>query len=298
MMVEMMLKERLEWTFGSTALRIAACIVICALVLVIRGAELAAALRDPLGLAAYIIDGHTSPWLVGVLCVLYVASRRSEIRSKMQGRTTRSQVLVGAAFMALAGLLPAYPSIAVGVLGAFWVFFGPAARLVLPAVVAYTIVMVFPVLVGTYAEVSYASTVVGPLALIVQLIKLPVTIFESNISLVLPSSEKLNLSVAAECAGPTTMALFFSLFTLMYAYRPLPMRTALLVLVVGITATWLQNVVRILAIVTVGGYFGAEPLWSAHEFLSYILFPLSYSMFAVFYISVVNQKLNSRITYR
>gem|GEM_PF-6706683 len=285
-----MLIEQIKWASTSMKARIAACFIMGAMVLSFHAPALDQSTGDLLGLAAYVLNGHVSPWLVAGLSLMLLWSSRHELWARMHRSTTLPYVFFGAALIFISVSLPWYAAAVIGVFGVFCILFGRASRLILPGVIAYAIVLLFPLVINSYAESAYAGTVIGPLAWIVQLLRLPVEVVGSNISLILPSSEELNVAVAAACAGPTTMALFLSIFTLMYSYRPIRGQTGLMVLLVGITGTWLQNVIRVVVVVVIGHFFGEDSLWAAHEYLSYLLFPLWYLMFTALYISVANQE--------
>ena len=289
---------QLGWAGTSRRSRVAGFLAAGVILLAFHSAALLYKLQEPLVLAAYVLNGHMSPWIVGGLASALMWSKKDELWNGMaHNGITWPYAGVGVVIIGISTLLPFYAAIILGMFGVFCMLFGRAAVMIMPGILAYAVVLLYPAMVDTYAQVGYADTVLGPVAWMVQLLGVPAGISGTSVSLALPGSQELRLGVVADCAGPTSMALFLSIFILMFAHRQIPWRTGLMVLLVGVTGTWLQNVVRVLSVLVVGNRFGEDALWSAHEYLSYIVFPGWYLVFTMFYVSVAN-KTQTDVSYK
>ncbi|MBI2868990.1 MAG: exosortase/archaeosortase family protein, partial [Chloroflexi bacterium] len=90
--------------------------------------------------------------------------------------------------------------------------------------------------------------------------------------------------VTPGCAGYSAIGVFISLFTLMMLDVRLPAGKAWYVFLIGLAGTWLQNILRIMVLVSAGYYWGPAAFDLAHYNAAYIIFPAWFALFAFFYL--------------
>jgi exosortase/archaeosortase family protein len=171
--------------------------------------------------------------------------------------------------------------------GVFDVIFGAAATIPLLLLAAYAFAVCLPLLVDTYLAAGYAVTAAAPSAWLLHLIGLPIALKGQVFQVPLPSGAPIQVMVSSSCAGPTTIAVFVVIFTLMMLDRPLTQSSIIPVFLLGLAGTWLQNVIRIVLILCSGYFFGSNALWTMHFCTIYVLFPLWYLLFALLYFHFV-----------
>ncbi|MBM2825959.1 MAG: Transrane exosortase (Exosortase EpsH) [Dehalococcoidia bacterium] len=243
-----------------------------------------AALLQPLLSPGQVIQGHLSPWIALALSSWLLWTRRKELWEQMDRFPGLPYVLAGTGIVAVSWATPEPAPVFLVGLGLFSMIFGRAAYAPMILIGAYLTVLTFPFLISQYAEGPYSAAAALPVSWALNLLAYPIAISGTNFNLPLASGERIWVAVNSACAGPTTMALFLSLFTFMILDRPLPRHWAIVTLLVGLAGTWLQNLIRITLVLLAGYYFGRDGLQTAHEYLSYILFPLWYMGFVLFYL--------------
>lgn len=240
----------------------------------------------------YIVTGHhVSPWGVLLLCFLWVFLKRGDIKANLQQNVPLSFFLFGAGMVILSAFIPLIPEMAVlkllaACVGFFAVFFGRAALLPVKLLIVYALTVLMPMAVQNYLERPYATAAVGPAVLLARAVGLPVNASGQVLTVGTLSGETISVVVTAACAGPSTMAVFISIFILMMMDVKLPEKAAVGVFSFGVVGTWAQSVLRIVLIAAFGHYGGASALWRAHFWTIYFLFPLWYLIFAAIYFKV------------
>ena len=239
----------------------------------------------------YIVSSyHVSPWGVLMLAALMIYVKRHQVRVAMDRAPVPGLVFASAGLfiVALAFFTPQNETfwilrLLTACVGAFVIFFGPASLVPVALLGAYAFTICFPLLVDTYLAAGYAGTAVGPSAWLLRLFGLPIVASGQIFQVPLPSGASLLVAITSACAGPTTMAVFVVIFTLMMLDIPLPWRQAAPLFLFGVAGTWLQNVIRIVIVLGSGYFFGENALWAVHFWVSYLLFPLWYLLFALVY---------------
>lgn len=246
------------------------------------------AISMPASTVQSVLQGRLSPWLVLGLGVLLLWRRRRQLWEQMHQPSATWAVLLGLVFFASSLLLPPPAGLVAGLGGLFIAFFGRAA--VVPAVVVacYLTVVLFPEAVAQWIEVPYARTVLWPMTWLTQALGYPVLTADSDVILFTQAGSTFRATVAAVCAGPTTMALFLALFALMWVDRPLPLGPSAALFLTGLATAWLQNVLRLSGLLVAGYYGGAPAVWMAHEYSPFVVFPLWYFGFAALYLWIAD----------
>ena len=243
----------------------------------------------------YIVNSHhVAPWGVVMLAVLMIYAQRKQIRAAMEPVPAPVFIAAGLALIGLAFFVPLAEQsfllrLLTGCVGAFAVFLGAAVAIPLVLLATYAFTIYFPLLVETYFEAGYASTSVVPVAGLFHLFGLHIASQGQIFQFMTPAHNLMRITVSSACAGPTTMAVFVVIFTLMMLDLPLPWPKAIPVFLFGVVGTWLQNVIRIVIILCCGYFIGDNALWTAHFWTIYVLFPLWYLMFAVIYFRFVKR---------
>ncbi len=237
----------------------------------------------------YIVAEHNvAPWGVLGLCFVWLFMKWKEIRSGMEQGATAVFAGAGIGMAALACFIPVtadfllLKAITIA-LGVFAVLFGRGSLLPLIIFSTYAFTILFPRFVNAYLELPYALSMVLPVNWLINALGLPVTASGQVFSFLTPSGKEISVLVSGACAGPATMAVFISIFTLMVLDAPVSRNRAIPLFLLGVLGTWLQNVLRILIILACGYLIGEKALWTAHFYTIYVLFPLWYLLFAAIY---------------
>lgn len=243
----------------------------------------------------YIVEAHhVSPWGVLFLCLLFVILKRDKIKGDLQKKVSLIFAAIGFGIVCLSVFIPLVPDLIVlksllACLGFFTMFFGRAALLPAKLLSVYAFTVLMPIGVQAFLERPYALAAVVPAALVAKALGLPVTVNEQVLTFDTLSGETISIVVTAACAGPSTMAVFISIFALMMMDSRLPIKTAEVVFLFGVAGTWVQSVIRIIIIMASGHFGGAPALWKAHFWTIYVLFPLWYLIFAAIYFKFLDK---------
>jgi len=101
--------------------------------------------------------------------------------------------------------------------------------------------------------------------------------------------------VSADCAGYATLGVFIALFSLMMLDVKLPLKKAWYVFLIGLAGTWLQNIIRLVASIIAGYYWGIDGLEAMHYNAAYVIFPLWYTLFAYIYLRQSGRSLKKAV---
>ena len=239
-------------------------------------------------------EHHAAGWGVLGLCALFLFAKRGDIAKALARGSRLYFVALGLSLIIGAILIPYSQDFAVfkvllASLGVFVMLFGTAAKL--PAVLmgVYGLAVAFPLAVERFAPGLSAQTALRPLMLLLNTLELPVINQGQMLSFTSAGGTPITVILTAACAGPATMGVFLAIFALMSLDMPLPRGKAISLFLFGVLGTWLQSVLRLAIIVSLGYYMGADALWSAHTWTIYVLFPLWYLFFAYIYFRQVKR---------
>ena len=243
-------------------------------------AGLIASLRAPLEV---VDEQHVAPWAVAGLCALGLASRRRDIVRAMRSDVTVAAQLAGAATIVTAAWLPPALGLPTAAVGLFAILFGRAARV--PAILLGLYVLTFAIqpAVEGFAGQPFALAAAIPTADGLAALGFPIVRQGQWVTLQ-GGGEPLMVIITAACAGPTTLALFIAGFVVMALDRPLPRRTAAVLLALGLFGTWAHNLVRVTLMLLIGTYADGDVMNDAHVFAGYLMFPLWMLLFAYVYL--------------
>ena len=244
----------------------------------------------PEGLQRYGV----SHWGVLVLCVLWLWLKRKDILPKIQTSRPRIPfILVGIALLAMALFMPRSDDFLVflmllGWLGIFTILFNGAC--IRPAILLsiYLFSLVFPMLMMRWVGDPSTLAITNIVTAIVRVFGLPITSHGSVLHFTSITDNLIIAVIEPGCAGYVTIGVFIALFALMMLDIKLSLRRAWYVFLIGLTGTWVLNIIRIVISVAAGYYWGKEGLEAMHQNLFYILFPLWYALFAYIYLRRAN----------
>jgi exosortase/archaeosortase family protein len=246
----------------------------------------------------YIINQHNvAPVGMVFLCAAFLFSKRKEIKERMAEYADKySFIMIAAGFLlaAISWLLPwekDYLLLKTGYVltGSFVAIFSRAAKLPIIILGISTFVVFFPVVIQRYAEVGYAQSVILPVKIITDLLRFPLTVNGQLLSFTTALGDSITVMLTGACAGPATMGVFIGIFALMLLDMPVSHKRTLILLIVGLAGTWIQNIIRVLILLGSGYGYGKEALWAAHTWTIYILFPVWYLIFAAIYFKNVHK---------
>ncbi|MFC1991650.1 exosortase/archaeosortase family protein [Chloroflexota bacterium] len=245
---------------------------------------------------------HVAPWGILVLCFVFIWLKRRELWEEMsQGNIfhnrwdnyTESGTIIGMILISLiliagATLLPISRNylvfkILLASVGIFVIFFFKAVKIPVILLVIYGMVITFPLMIQHFFEYSYSQTAIVPLMKIMNILGYQIQNQGSIINISTVEGVPIFTTITTACAGPTTMAVFIALFTLMMLDRPLFAKKAIGLFVFGVVGTWIQSTIRLILLMIIGYYWGEDALWTAHYWTIYILFPLWYLLFVFIY---------------
>ena len=237
-----------------------------------------------------------SPWAVLALCLAFLWLKRKEVWQAMGQERSNVFIVVGLALAAGAVLMPASPEYLVfrpllSSAGVFAAVFGKGAKIPLVLLAIYGFAISFPLAVEriSFAENAFAASALNPLMWIMTTLGYPLHNDGRWIHFISAGGEDISVVVTAGCAGPSSMAVFISLFALMMLDMPLSSKKAVVFFILGALGTWLQSLIRLVFLMLIGYHVGNSGLWTAHFWTIYILFPLWYLFFAYLYLRQVGR---------
>lgn len=205
------------------------------------------------------------------------------------GRFSLPFILSGVALLALSIFLPRSDDFLVFLmllswLGIFTIVFSGAC--IMPAIflAIYGFGLGFPIVMTEWLGELSARLTVNVVIAATRMLGLPIMSEGLLLRFNSVTGDIIATTVSPECAGYATIGIFIALFTLMMLDIRLPLKRAWYIFLFGLAGTWLQNIVRIVVSVAAGYHWGAEALASMHFNISYVIFPLWYTLFAYVYL--------------
>lgn len=246
-------------------------------------------------ISSYYQEGGLFPWIILFFNLVWLFSRRNQLISRLEGSRwisrSDSQLFLGVlcCFSALI-MTPAIgsslprrifpPSLFVA--GVFTVF-GVWSPLTLSAV--YGIGVFLPSLIRRFFEFLYASVSVQIFASLLNLFGYPVRWQGVKVYFAAVSGEEILMYVDSICAGTSSLTVFTALFVLITLDLGLkPNWRVAASYVAGSIGTYLQSIVRLIALTLTGFYFGEKTLWQTHIYSGYVIFLLYFIPFTFLYL--------------
>ncbi|MEW6034657.1 MAG: archaeosortase/exosortase family protein [Chloroflexota bacterium] len=220
------------------------------------------------------------------LCLLWVYLRRRDLVSRMRSsRVTLPQAVLGLAMVGAALFLPQTARFTVlGLLlcglGLFIALFGRAAAIPGMALAVLAVTLLIPWAISRYIRGPFALAPVLALVPLLSALGIPALHEGMVVGVVGPSGDWVYAGINVGCAGHTALGIMAGLFLLMMLDAPLSPRRAVPMLLLALAGAWLQNLLRLVILFSAGHLWGEAALWSFHSYLSYILLPAWYALFA------------------
>jgi exosortase/archaeosortase family protein len=246
-------------------------------------------------------------WAVLGLCILWTYIKRADIIEAYRGETDAkwlifSLLLVSASIVLLfyvsafaASLSLTIFAIGFVIVAQFSLFFGRASKIPLMLLGLFGVAVGFPVLLENTTAFWFPRATAVLCVSMLQSLGIPVTLNGVTVTLTSLLGYDIVTRVDTRCAGSDSLAIFLAIFGLMVIDRKPQNKLLIGLLIFGVIGTYLQNFVRLLMLFTAGYYYGADALWTIHDYASYLLFPVWFLGFSVIYIRYSKKPGNSAI---
>ncbi|MFC2017621.1 exosortase/archaeosortase family protein [Chloroflexota bacterium] len=241
-----------------------------------------------------LVQHHASPWGVLALCLIFLWLKRKEVWGKMNRGLSLAFIPLGLGIIAGAVLMPSSQDylafqVLLASLGVFVILFGRGAKIPAILLAIYGFAISFPPAIERFAEDAYSRTAIAPLVGLMTTLGYPLENQGQWVHFTTSTGEPISVAITAACAGPATMGVFLAIFALMMLDMPLLPKKAGYMFLFGVVGTWFQNFIRLIIIILVGYYLGADAMWTAHFWTIYILFPLWCLLFIYIYFRQVER---------
>ncbi|MFC1932385.1 archaeosortase/exosortase family protein [Chloroflexota bacterium] len=229
-------------------------------------------------------------WGVLGLCILWLWLKRKDILPGMQARKfSLPFIIAGAALIALSIFLPRSDDfllflMLMGWLGLFALLFAGASITPSILLAIYGFSLIFPLLMNRWSGEPSSMLVANTVTGITRVFGLPITSEGVVIHLTTRGGDVMSTAIVPGCAGYATIGVFIALFALMMLDIRLPLKKAWYIFLIGLAGTWLQNIIRVVASIAAGYYWGSGALETMHYNAAYVIFPLWYALFAYIYL--------------
>jgi len=248
---------------------------------------------------------HAAPWGVLALCLIWLWLKRKKIdlnakfKNKNSGLnfafytlnfTLGLGLVTGAVLMSPSQDFLVF-QVLLASLGVFVIFFGKTAKIPALLLGIYGLPISFPLLIERFAQLPYSMIAIKPLVWILTSLGYPLQNQGQMIYFTSASGEPISVVIIAACMGPATMGVFLAIFALMMLDIPLPPKKAVWLFLFGVAGTWFQSLARLIFLLLVGYYRGEAAMWMDHSWITYVLFPLWYLLFAYIYFRQAGGKL-------
>jgi exosortase/archaeosortase family protein len=246
-------------------------------------------------------------WAVLALCILWTYIKRADIIEASRGGTDTKWLICSLLLVSASIILLYYVSafaaslsltiFAIGfvIVAQYSLFFGRASKIPLMLLGLFGIAVGFPVLLENTTAFWFPRATAVLCVSMLHSLGIPVTLNGVTVTLTSLSGYDIVTRVDTRCAGSDSLAIFLAIFGLMVIDRKPQNRLLIGLLIFGVIGTYLQNFVRLLMLFTAGYYYGADALWTIHDYASYVLFPVWFLGFSVIYIRYSKKPGNSAI---
>jgi exosortase/archaeosortase family protein len=266
---------------------IAASIFLSAVLLFMRGGVLGKLSSD------YIEATGVYPYAVLGLSLLLLYSKREILLSSVVEGSSIIHSLIGGLLVLTSLLMPVgNPAVLVFAvlllwLGTFTALVGRAGLIPLAILGIYGFALVFPSFIVWLGSSFPLFTTIVLVSLLGPV--LPISNSGQSIHFFDALGGRQSYFIDAGCSGSAALTVFLSVFFLMLLDRPIPRGRIGGLLLFGLAGTYVQNILRLVALVFAGYWFGADALWTTHTYIGYILFPLWFGVFAHVYLRQIGE---------
>jgi exosortase/archaeosortase family protein len=246
-------------------------------------------------------------WAVLALCILWTYIKRADIIEASRGGTDIKwlifSLLLVSASIALLFYVSAYTaslpltifSIGFIIVSQFSLFFGRASKIPIMLLGLFGVAVGFPLLLENTNVFWFPRATAVLCVSILQSLGIPITLNGVTVTLTSLLGYDIVTRVDTRCAGSDSLAIFIAIFGLMVIDRKPHNKLLIGLLIFGVAGTYLQNFVRLLLLFAAGYYYGADALWTVHDYASYALFPIWFLVFSIIYLRYVRKPGNSAI---
>jgi exosortase/archaeosortase family protein len=246
-------------------------------------------------------------WAVLALCILWTYIKRADIIEASRGGTDIKwlifSLLLVSASIALLFYVSAYAaslpltifSIGFIIVSQFSLFFGRASKIPIMLLGLFGVAVGFPLLLENTNVFWFPRATAVLCVSILQSLGIPITLNGVTVTLTSLLGYDIVTRVDTRCAGSDSLAIFIAIFGLMVIDRKPHNKLLIGLLIFGVAGTYLQNFVRLLLLFAAGYYYGADALWTVHDYASYALFPIWFLVFSIIYLRYVRKPGNSAI---
>jgi|GEM_PF-2558513 len=234
-------------------------------------------------------------WVVLLLCIIFFVKSNIVGSYKLNKYVDfkSSYFALGCALILLSIFIPQNIDlpynlfkILLGYIGIYFLLTGKSALLPLYLLTIYGFSIAFPELTEHLNSDTFQH-IIAWITVKISSVFISVSLLNNTIEINSLTNENIVIIINAACTGVAALALFVAIFALMNLDMPLPKQDAAVFFFIGLAGTFIQNIVRLVALVFTGYYFGTQTLVNAHAVLGYIIFGIYYLLFAYLYLRKV-----------
>ena len=240
-------------------------------------------------------DGSAHPLVILGLCLIFGWLKRDVVLQHIEVERFFAEsvyLFVGVLITVVSLVMPLSTNLAfvlfkilLTFVGVFFVFFGAAAYLPSLLVFVYGFSVSFPKLLDELLGIQYALVTTRLTADVAGLVY-PVGYEGQLISTINSEGIKNVVYIDAGCSGSASIAIFFTIFALMMIDIKPPLKYILPLFLFGIVGTSLQNILRLVVLLSTNYHFGSDAMWQMHAYVGYFLFPIWLAIFVYVYLKI------------
>ena len=240
-------------------------------------------------------DGNAHSVVILGLCLVFGWLKRDAILVHMKSDRFFAEsvyLAVGVLITAISLMIPLSSNLAFAMfkilltfVGVFFVFFGIAAHLPSLLLFVYGFSVSFPKLLDEFLGTQYALITTRLTAGVADLVY-PVDYEGQLISIINSEGVKNLVYIDAECSGSASIAIFLTIFALMMIDIKPRSKYILPLFFFGIVGTSLQNILRLVVLLSANYHFGLDAMWQMHAYAGYILLPVWLAIFFYVYLKM------------
>jgi exosortase/archaeosortase family protein len=240
-------------------------------------------------------DFTAHPLVILMMCSIFGWLKRDVILQQIDDGNLFAEsayLVAGAVIIILSIMMPESTNLAfvlfkilLTLVGVFFVFFGAAAYLPSLLVFVYGFSVSFPKLLDEFFGTQYALVTTRLTAGAAGLVY-PVGYDGQLISLINSEGVKNVVYIDSGCSGSASIAIFLTIFALMMIDIKPPSKYILPLFIFGIVGTSLQNILRLVVLLSTNYHFGSNAMWQMHAYAGYFLFPIWLAIFIYVYLKI------------
>ncbi len=240
-------------------------------------------------------DLTTHPLVILMMCLVFGWLKRDTIIQQIDNERLFAEsayLIAGAIIIIMSLAMPLSSNLAfvlfkilLILVGMSFLFFGAAVYLPSLLVFVYGFSISIPMLLNEFFGTQYALVTTRLTAFVAGLVY-PVGYEGQLISIINSEGVKNMAYIDAGCSGSASIAIFFTIFALMMIDIKPPLKNILPLFLFGIVGTSLQNILRLVVLLSANYHFGPDAMWQMHAYAGYILFPIWFAIFVYVYLKI------------